>query len=1204
MKKMLSMLMLLCLVLQIIQPAFAALPQDAQKNKTMQSITLSKNGGRVCAASDAANLMQREPDAPKVSENNSEAKDFPTMFAFEESGLYWETIKTWISFSAGNPAIVEIKSPPTDDVYASEYFDGTLYGVVKKDLEDGSHYYFGTIDTETYVFTSIVETELTQEMAYDYSTNTMFAVCMQKLVTVDLTTGAFTEVGTVAMQDTPIALAITTEGLMYAVEILSGDFYSIDKTSGAATLIGNTGYRPDFIQSATFDHSSQTMYYALYDPSFVGRLCAMDLNTGRARVINVIDERGAAEATGLHIRIPKNSAVVPEKVPVTGIEVNSENAKIILGKTFNYDVTVYPTDAYVNRTVSWTSSNQSAVTISASGLMSAVGLGVSTISVTSEDGSFTKSWEITVISQEDSINYVNEAASSDKEVLSFTNHEEYPFEIAIEDGRYCVSNTNEFTHQEATIFSLELDVVGGSKVNFDWKTDLGYGYGDEFLFKPIEPDGHFWNGNFLWGSTSWNSGEYYFPRTGKYTLTWEYENLTAPPAFGYTSKVYIDNVRVTMAEGVPATALEVLDQHNYLYIGDDGRLNPIFVPDNAEFSNVLYTSSDPNIANVDEHGAILATGAGETSIEARIEGTDLVAFSEIHVQEKVDCIPYSELDYSATIGTGTYISRIGKCTSTRAILPVSELESFSGKEAYCLGFSTELNKEAGYQIAFSASGNNAMSALFIMNENFEVIGTLTWAEMRFLAPADGTYYFLLASLDEGWDPAATVQLDITESKYIHVDGLSFEADSTVATVDRIASTPEYTITPNDAENKNVIFSSSDENIFKVDEKTGNIWGVSEGTATFTITSEDGGFTDTIEVTVKNAAPIEDDGKLYAYKAIYAYGLGQTSGFVSIDKEDPSIFTVEGFTDTESIPNGTYYNGIIYAFEGYHPILAAPVYEAFDAVTFELITMAPIQNFNKLGNMTIDYTTKTTFITYIDFEIDFGMCKLGTVDLLTGNVTPVAQTLNAAEENITFISITCDNDGVLYGLSNLGGFYRIDKENGACELVKQYEGYQFANHASTMVYDANDDVIYQAIQKPDFASIMLTIDRNSGEIISEDILGGGLEWMTCMFTKAGEALSPTPTIIPTPTPTIIPTPTPTPTIIPTPTPTSTPIEFELGDVNMDNELNSGDAALILSYAAGLATFSDEQMLLGDYNEDMFVNTGDAALILNFLVFTKK
>lgn len=72
-------------------------------------------------------------------------------------------------------------------------------------------------------------------------------------------------------------------------------------------------------------------------------------------------------------------------------------------------------------------------------------------------------------------------------------------------------------------------------------------------------------------------------------------------------------------------------------------------------------------------------------------------------------------------------------------------------------------------------------------------------------------------------------------------------------------------------------------------------------------------------------------------------------------------------------------------------------------------------------------------------------------------------------------------------------------------------------------------------------------------------------------------------------------TPTP-----PTPTPPPTEYELGDVNMDNKVDTGDAAMVLRYSVELVEFDEYQLILADYNSDNKVDTGDAAGILRAAV----
>ena len=65
-------------------------------------------------------------------------------------------------------------------------------------------------------------------------------------------------------------------------------------------------------------------------------------------------------------------------------------------------------------------------------------------------------------------------------------------------------------------------------------------------------------------------------------------------------------------------------------------------------------------------------------------------------------------------------------------------------------------------------------------------------------------------------------------------------------------TPSYTVNPAEATNKTVSFTSSDTSVATVNATTGAVTGVKKGTATITVKTVDGNFTDTCTVTVSCA----------------------------------------------------------------------------------------------------------------------------------------------------------------------------------------------------------------------------------------------------------------------------------------------------------------------------------------------------------------
>lgn len=76
-------------------------------------------------------------------------------------------------------------------------------------------------------------------------------------------------------------------------------------------------------------------------------------------------------------------------------------------------------------------------------------------------------------------------------------------------------------------------------------------------------------------------------------------------------------------------------------------------------------------------------------------------------------------------------------------------------------------------------------------------------------------------------------------------------------------TPSFTVAPAEATNKTVSFTSSDTSVATVNATTGEVTGVKKGTATITVKTADGNFTDTCTVTVscahtnKSTVPAKD-----------------------------------------------------------------------------------------------------------------------------------------------------------------------------------------------------------------------------------------------------------------------------------------------------------------------------------------------------------
>lgn len=118
---------------------------------------------------------------------------------------------------------------------------------------------------------------------------------------------------------------------------------------------------------------------------------------------------------------------------------------------------------------------------------------------------------------------------------------------------------------------------------------------------------------------------------------------------------------------------------------------------------------------------------------------------------------------------------------------------------------------------------------------------------RVSAVAKGTAVITASTEDGGFTAQCTVRVSADEAEVIAVDGVSLDRRSVkldVGETEKLSAT----VTPKDASNQSVKWKSNDENVVSVDA-TGKLTAIGSGTASVTVTTEDGHFTALCKVTV-------------------------------------------------------------------------------------------------------------------------------------------------------------------------------------------------------------------------------------------------------------------------------------------------------------------------------------------------------------------
>jgi hypothetical protein len=191
-----------------------------------------------------------------------------------------------ISFTATNPGSVSTLNTFADgsnSVITGEYVNGYVY-IFTSDNSDLSPRFL-KVDASTSAWTVASKVNVSDypyDVTYDYSTGTLFALTLDGgLATVNLTTGALNTI-VPELSQYLVSFAADLSGQLYGVGF-DGNLYKLNKTTGALTLVGQTGYSPNYLQKMAFDHNTEKLFWAFINTGTDGALIELNPATGAAQ---------------------------------------------------------------------------------------------------------------------------------------------------------------------------------------------------------------------------------------------------------------------------------------------------------------------------------------------------------------------------------------------------------------------------------------------------------------------------------------------------------------------------------------------------------------------------------------------------------------------------------------------------------------------------------------------------------------------------------------------------------------------------------------------------------------------------------------------------------------------------------------------------------------------------------------------------------
>ncbi len=314
-------------------------------------------------------------------------------------------------------------------------------------------------------------------------------------------------------------------------------------------------------------------------------------------------------------------------------------------------------------------------------------------------------------------------------------------------------------------------------------------------------------------------------------------------------------------------------------VGEAKQIQAINMKNNSQMTNVVWTSEDPTIANVDFSGKVTGVADGETTITAASIDGKYKASCKVSVSSVLISMSFETSSVEMQKGTKTTL----KLLLTPANLDGVKLTWMSGDPKVATVDNGVVTAVGNGSTSIIVSADTGINAVCTINVVTNVTGVSLDVSKLTLRKGE-SHQFTVSILPEGastpnmeWSSSnpsvatvnaqgvvvavsggstvitaktengktATCNVMVTSP----VTGVSLDRDELTLNVGQVDQLL-VTIIPKDANNRQVIWDSTDVSVVTV-SLDGTVMGLKAGTATLTATTVDGYFMASCTVTVKN-----------------------------------------------------------------------------------------------------------------------------------------------------------------------------------------------------------------------------------------------------------------------------------------------------------------------------------------------------------------
>lgn len=618
--------------------------------------------------------------------------------------------------------------------------------------------------------------------------------------------------------------------------------------------IMEVGESDTFTVSVIPAEASQTVMWTSTNPN----VASVNENTGLVTALTAGETMITAETTdGSNLEVSTNVTV---EIAITGISVAPSEVTLIVGGIADLEASVQPPNV-TNPVVTWTSNNPEIVEVDSNGRIAGVSVGNTVVRATI--GGFSSIVSVIVSASNSSptanISFApasggvtgteytfDGSGSSDPQGDSLT----YTWLI---DGSEITGEEVVYTFTNAGTFIIELTVGDGElESTIEETITITEALSGENDITAITID----------GVITPSAVIDFENHTASLQLTSETNDVTSSSQIGF---IVSDGAVLELIGGTSTEAALLTAGYNVIAENGDVKSWGVSVLRPSRENDIIgFTLSDQGIdATIDTENHIATIQLDS--------GTAPEAFSELGVQISED----ASLQFITSLGfvanQRTYIYRVTAAIGEEQQWSVVVLDAVNiAPVASVILSATEGDAPLTVQLDGSGSTDadgDPLSYLYSNGQIWTAANSPTTAITEFTLSIPGTYFIEFEVSDNrGGSDTEIVTITVTEP-VIPVTSIS-ATPATITVEIGVTRSFSTTIVPMNADNQGLSFESDNTSVATVSASTTNslngfIRGVSLGSTTVTVASDDNGLEDTIEVIVVEPRFSEDTGVLIA-----------------------------------------------------------------------------------------------------------------------------------------------------------------------------------------------------------------------------------------------------------------------------------------------------------------------------------------------------